>query len=120
MVPRVMHHFQCQKDELYCEEVPVSEIARNVGTPFYLYSHATLIQHFRAFDGAFGDLKHLTCFSMKSNSNLAILKLLAGEGGGVLARTRDPSRLDIDARGLLTIRCAAHNTEKGGKTDAPL
>ena len=78
-----MHHFQYQKDELYCEEVPVSEIARNVGTPFYLYSHATLRQHFRAFDGAFGDLRHLTCFSMKSNSNLAILRLFAGEGGGV-------------------------------------
>lgn len=78
-----MHHFQYQKDELYCEEVPVSEIARNVGTPFYLYSHATLRQHFRAFDGAFGDLKHLTCFSMKSNSSLAVLRLFAGEGGGV-------------------------------------
>jgi diaminopimelate decarboxylase len=78
-----MHHFQYKKDELYCEEVPVSEIARDVGTPFYLYSHATLIQHFRAFDGAFGDLKHLTCFSMKSNSSLAVLKLFAVEGGGV-------------------------------------
>lgn len=78
-----MHHFHYKKNELYCEEVPVSEIARNVGTPFYLYSHATLIQHFRAFDGAFGDLRHLTCFSMKSNSNLAILRLFAGEGGGV-------------------------------------
>ena len=78
-----MHHFQYQKDELYCEEVPVSEIARNVGTPFYLYSHATLRQHFRAFDGAFGDLRHLTCFSMKSNSSLAVLRLFASEGGGV-------------------------------------
>ncbi len=78
-----MHHFNYQKNELCCEEVPVSEIARNVGTPFYLYSHATLIQHYRAFDGAFGDLRHLTCFSMKSNSNLAILRLFAGEGGGV-------------------------------------
>ena len=78
-----MHHFQYQKDELYCEEVPVSEIARDVGTPFYLYSHATLIQHFRAFDEAFGDLRHLTCFSMKSNSSLAVLRLFAGEGGGV-------------------------------------
>ena len=78
-----MHHFQYQKDELYCEEVPVSEIARNVGTPFYLYSHATLRQHFKAFDEAFGDLKHLTCFSMKSNSSLAVLRLFAGEGGGV-------------------------------------
>jgi diaminopimelate decarboxylase len=69
--------------ELYCEEVPVSEIARDVGTPFYLYSHATLRQHFKAFDGAFQGINHLTCFSMKSNSSLAILRLFAQQGGGV-------------------------------------
>jgi diaminopimelate decarboxylase len=68
---------------LYCEDVPVSEIARDVGTPFYLYSHATLRQHFKAFDGAFQDIEHLTCFSMKSNSSLAILRLFAQQGGGV-------------------------------------
>jgi diaminopimelate decarboxylase len=78
-----MHHFQYQKDMLCCEDVPVSEIARVVGTPFYLYSHATLRQHFKAFDGAFQGIKHLTCFSMKSNSSLAILRLFAQEGGGV-------------------------------------
>jgi diaminopimelate decarboxylase len=78
-----MHHFQSRNDELYCEEVPVLEIARDVGTPFYLYSHATLKQHFKAFDGAFQGIKHLTCFSMKSNSSLAILRLFAHEGGGV-------------------------------------
>lgn len=78
-----MHHFQYQNNELYCEEVPVLEIARDVGTPFYLYSHATLRQHFKAFDGAFQGITHLTCFSMKSNSSLAILRLFAQEGGGV-------------------------------------
>ena len=78
-----MHHFQYQNKELYCEDVPVSEVARDVGTPFYLYSHATLRQHFKAFDGAFQGIKHLTCFSMKSNSSLAILRLFAQEGGGV-------------------------------------
>jgi diaminopimelate decarboxylase len=78
-----MHHFQYRNDELHCEDVPVSLIAKEIGTPFYLYSHATLRQHFRAFDGAFSDVAHLTCFSMKSNSNLAILKLFALEGGGV-------------------------------------
>ena len=78
-----MHHFQYQNNELYCEEVPVLEIARDVGTPFYLYSHATLRQHFKAFDGAFQGIRHLTCFSMKSNSSLAILRLFAQEGGGV-------------------------------------
>jgi diaminopimelate decarboxylase len=78
-----MHHFQYQNMELYCEGVPVSEIARDVGTPFYLYSHATLKQHFKAFDGAFQGMEHLTCFSMKSNSSLAILRLFARQGGGV-------------------------------------
>ena len=78
-----MHHFQYRNNELHCEDVPVSRIAKDLGTPFYLYSYATLRQHFRAFDGAFDDVPHLTCFAMKSNSNLAILKLFALEGGGV-------------------------------------
>jgi diaminopimelate decarboxylase len=78
-----MHHFQYRNNELHCEDVPVSRIAIDVGTPFYLYSYATLRQHFRAFDDAFSDVPHLTCFAMKSNSNLAILKLFALEGGGV-------------------------------------
>ena len=77
-----MHHFVYKGGELHCEEVPVSKIAQDLGTPFYLYSHATLRQHFRAFDGAFNDVPHLTCFAMKSNSNLAILRLFALEGGG--------------------------------------
>jgi len=77
-----MHHFQYRKDELFCEGVPVSEIAEAVGTPFYLYSHATLTKHFRVFDGAFEDMPHLTCFSVKSNSNLAILRLFALNGAG--------------------------------------
>ena len=78
-----MHHFHYVNNELYCEEVSVSKLAEDVGTPFYLYSHATLLQHFRAFDNAFSGARHLTCFSIKSNSNLAILRLFALEGGGV-------------------------------------
>jgi len=80
---RIMHHFHYQGKDLYCEEVPVAAIAKAAGTPFYLYSHATLVQHFHAFDGAFEGVRHLTCFSMKSNSNLAVLKLFASLGGGV-------------------------------------
>lgn len=77
-----MHHFEYRNNELYCEEIPITEIVRAVGSPFYLYSDATIRQHFRAFDGAFDGINHLTCFSMKSNSNLAILRLLALEGSG--------------------------------------
>ena len=78
-----MHHFQYIDDALYCEAVAVSEVAREVGTPLYLYSHATLQQHFSAFDSAFNGMRHLTCFSVKANSNLAILRLFARQGGGM-------------------------------------
>jgi diaminopimelate decarboxylase len=77
-----MHHFTYKEKELHCEGVPVSKIAEDLGTPFYLYSHATLLQHYRAFDGAFNDVPHLTCFAVKSNSSQAVLKLFALEGGG--------------------------------------
>ncbi len=69
-------------EELFCEEVRVSDVADAVGTPFYLYSHATLTHHFRVFDSAFEEIPHLVCFSVKANSNLAILKLFADLGGG--------------------------------------
>lgn len=77
-----MHHFEYRNNELYCEGVPITEIVGAVGTPFYLYSDATIRQHFSAFDGAFDGINHLTCFSMKSNSNLAILRLFVLEGSG--------------------------------------
>ncbi|NNL41240.1 MAG: diaminopimelate decarboxylase, partial [Desulfobacterales bacterium] len=56
-----MHHFTYLKNELYCEDVPIKKIAKEVGTPFYLYSHATLKRHFRAFDKAFEGVKRLIC-----------------------------------------------------------
>ncbi len=77
-----MHHFQYRDGELYAEEVPVREIAQTVGTPFYLYSAATLKRHIQVFDQAFSGLKHLVCYSVKANSNLAVLRLLAREGAG--------------------------------------
>jgi diaminopimelate decarboxylase len=78
-----MHDFNYIKNELWCEDVSVSEIAAKIGTPFYLYSHKTLRNHFRVFDGAFKGLNHLICFSVKANSNIAILKIFISEGGGV-------------------------------------
>ncbi len=77
-----MHHFQYQGDELYCENVPIRDIAAKVGTPSYIYSSATLKQHFTVFDGAFQGMPHLTCYSVKANANLAILGLFASLGGG--------------------------------------
>ena len=77
-----MHHFNYRGKELYCEDVPVAEIAAEVGTPFYLYSHATLARHFDAFDGSFAEVPHLVCYSVKANSNLAVLKLFFDRGAG--------------------------------------
>jgi diaminopimelate decarboxylase len=78
-----MHHFNYRDNELFCEDVPVRKIAEAVGTPFYLYSHATLERHFTAVDSAFDGIDKLLCFSAKSNTNLAILRLFATLGGGL-------------------------------------
>lgn len=78
-----MHFFQFKKNKLYAEQIPVEEIAQKVGTPVYVYSYATLKRHFSIFNEAFAAVPHLLCFSMKCNSNLAILKAIANEGGGV-------------------------------------
>ena len=78
-----MHNFEYREGELYCEQVPVSQIAKQVGTPCYIYSHATLTRHIRAYDSAFKNIPHLIAFAMKANSNLAILRLMAKEGSGV-------------------------------------
>jgi diaminopimelate decarboxylase len=78
-----MHYFKYINNELFCEDVSVADIAKDIKTPFYLYSYDTLKQHFKAFDDSFKGIDHLTCFSMKSNSNSAILRLFANEGGGV-------------------------------------
>lgn len=78
-----MHDFNYRSTELYCEDVPVTAIADAVGTPSYLYSKKTLTRHFRAFDGAFAEkIDHLTCYSVKANSNLAVLNLFARMGSG--------------------------------------
>ena len=78
-----MHFFQHKGGVLYCEEVPIESIAREVETPFYLYSYRTLIRHFQAFDAAFSDLPHLVCYSAKANSSLAVLRTFINLGSGV-------------------------------------
>jgi diaminopimelate decarboxylase len=77
-----MNHFQYNNGELFCEDISVADIAKEVGTPFYLYSKATLTRHFNAFDTGFEDVDHLTCFAVKSCSNIAVLSLFAKLGGG--------------------------------------
>lgn len=77
-----MHHFESQNGEMLCESVPISRIVKEIGTPCYIYSHATLVRHFRAVDQAFQSVPHLVAFAMKANSNLAVLRLMASEGSG--------------------------------------
>lgn len=78
-----MHHFHYRNGELYAEDVALSQLAAEFGTPFYCYSTATLERHFRVFSGAFAGLDHLVCYAMKANSNQAVLKTLARLGAGM-------------------------------------
>ena len=78
-----MDHFLYRDGALFAEDVPVAEIAAQVGTPFYLYSTATLTRHFRLFDEALHGMPHMVCYAMKAASNQAILKTLADCGAGM-------------------------------------
>jgi len=78
-----MNHFIYRDNELYCEDVPVRRIAEKVGTPLYIYSHATLKRHFKVFSDAFKSVDRLICFSAKANTSLAILRLFSNLGGGL-------------------------------------
>lgn len=78
-----MNHFEYRDGVLYAEDVPVTEIAKAVGTPFYCYSTATLERHYKVFSKAFDGIDALVCYAMKANSNQAVLKTLARLGAGV-------------------------------------
>ena len=77
-----MHHFEYRDGEMFAEDVPVKRIAKEIGTPAYVYSLATLRRHYRVFDRAFAAVPHIVCFSVKANSNLALLRAFAKEGSG--------------------------------------
>src|SRR5436309_2360951 len=67
---------------LHCENVPLADIAKKAGTPAYVYSSAVILENYRAYDEAFGDLPHNVCYAVKANSSLGILSLLAKAGSG--------------------------------------
>ncbi len=77
-----MHHFQYHNGLLFAEEIPLPDLIRQVGTPCYIYSQATLEHHFKTFDQSFSRIAHLTCYAQKANSNLSLLRLFARLGGG--------------------------------------
>lgn len=84
-----MHHFAYKNGELHAEDVALRDIAREVGTPFYCYSSATLSRHYQVFQGAFDEQlkgageRPLVCFSAKANGNQAVLKTLVDLGAGI-------------------------------------
>src|SRR2546430_7675350 len=77
-----MHDFRYVGGELFCEGVSVASLAKKFGTPLYIYSQKTLTDHLQKLDEALAPLDHLVCFAMKSNSNLAVLRVIANLGGG--------------------------------------
>ena len=77
-----VHSFHYREGELYCEEVALARAAEEFGTPLYVYSAGTILDHYRRLDAALAPLDHLICYAVKANSNGAILKLLADAGAG--------------------------------------
>jgi diaminopimelate decarboxylase len=77
-----MHYFTYIDGILHAEDISIERIAAAAGTPLYIYSHATLERHFLVFDRAFARIPHITCYSCKANTNIALLRLMARLGGG--------------------------------------
>ncbi len=77
-----MHDFRYIRNTLYCEDVPVENLARQFGTPLYVYSQNTIGEHFQRLSKALSSLDHLVCYAVKANSNTAIMRLLSQRGSG--------------------------------------
>lgn len=78
-----MHEFDFRNNTLYCENIKVGDLARRFGTPLYVYSYHTLLDHYQKIKAAFKEVQPLICYSVKANSNLAILKILVKKGAGL-------------------------------------
>src|SRR5207237_2647726 len=77
-----MHDFRYLKGKLYCEHVPVQALVKKYGSPLYVYSQRTLLNHFQKLESALAPLDHWICYAVKANSNLAVLRCLADAGRG--------------------------------------
>jgi diaminopimelate decarboxylase len=78
-----MHEFKYRNNNLYCEKIKIRDLAVKFGTPLYVYSYHTLIDHFVKLKDAFREVKPIICYSVKANSNLALLKALVDKGAGL-------------------------------------
>lgn len=99
-----MDHFAYRNRSLYCEDVPVAELAREYGTPLYLYSEATLVHHLTQIQTAFAEAKPIICYSIKANGNLSIARLMGQHGAG----------FDVTSGGEF------YRAQKAGPTDAKI
>src|SRR5438105_3457994 len=78
----IMHSFHYHRGKLTCESYPLDKAAEHYGTPLYVYSSHTIIDHYQRLDQALHDLSHQICYAVKANSNLSVLRLLAERGAG--------------------------------------
>ena len=78
-----MHYFNFKKNNLYCEDMKVEDLAKQYGTPLFIYSSRTILEHFLKLEQAFKEINPLICYSVKANSNLSFLKLLTSQGSGL-------------------------------------
>jgi len=76
-------HFTYQNKEMFCEDVKIADIVRDVGTPAYIYSKVTFVEAFREFDSAFSEIDHLVCYSLKANTNLNVCRIFYDAGSGI-------------------------------------
>src|SRR4051812_4642226 len=113
-----MHHFHYREGRLHAEDVDLTRLAEEVGTPLYCYATATLERHYRVFADAFAGDGALVCFAMKANSNQAVLRTLARQGAGMdivsegelrraLAAGIDPQRIVFSGVGKTREEMAA-------------
>ncbi len=100
-----MRHFSYRNGHLFCEGVSVEKIAGEVRTPFYLYSHRTLLENYRSFHSALGKIRHLVCCAFKANSNSTLCKILADAGSGAdvasLGELKQALQLGIPGRKII-------------------
>lgn len=100
-----MGHFSYRNGHLFCERVSVEKVATEVGTPFYLYSHGTLLENYRSFERGLGKIRHLVCYAFKANSNSTLCKILVNAGSGAevasLGELRQALELGVPGRKII-------------------
>ena len=77
-----MHSFHYQRGKLTCESFPLDKAAERFGTPLYVYSSQTIVDHYHRLDQSLHELHHEICYAVKANSNLSVIRLLADQGAG--------------------------------------